>query len=102
MPGDTHTLRSVGEPGTGDAGAGDPCVLVVFGASGDLTRRLLMPSLYNLACDGLLSPRCAVAGVALDPLTDEQFRQRMTDGVRRFNTRPTFDERRWEEFVGRL
>jgi len=32
----------------------EPCVMVVFGASGDLTKRLLVPALYNLACDGLL------------------------------------------------
>ena len=32
----------------------EPCVMVIFGASGDLTKRLLMPALYNLACDGLL------------------------------------------------
>ena len=40
-----------------------PCVLVIFGASGDLTKRLLMPALYNLACDGLLPEQFALVGV---------------------------------------
>jgi glucose-6-phosphate 1-dehydrogenase len=43
---------------------GDPCTLVLFGASGDLTRRLLTPALYNLAGDGLLPERFAVIGVS--------------------------------------
>ena len=41
----------------------EPCVMVIFGASGDLTKRLLVPALYNLACDGLLSDTFAVVGV---------------------------------------
>lgn len=48
--------------------------MVIFGASGDLTKRLLMPALYNLACDGLLPKRFALVGVAMDELTTEQFR----------------------------
>jgi glucose-6-phosphate 1-dehydrogenase len=51
-----------------------PCVLLVFGASGDLTKRLLVPALYNLACDGLLSDRFALLGAAMDPLTTDSFR----------------------------
>ena len=44
----------------------DPCVMVIFGASGDLTRRKLLPALYNLAKGNLLSREFAVIGVALD------------------------------------
>ena len=81
---------------------GDPCILVVFGAAGDLTRRLLMPAVYNLACDGLLSPHLAIIGVAGEPLDTTQFRERLEDGVRRFTTRNTVDERVLADFVGRL
>ncbi len=80
----------------------DPCLMVIFGASGDLTKRLLMPALYNLACDGLLPPQFAIIGIALDDFTTEQFRARMTEYIRQFNTRPTFDERVWNDFVARL
>jgi len=51
-----------------------PCVMLIFGASGDLTKRLLVPALYNLACDGLLSDKFAVLGAAMDDLTTQSFR----------------------------
>src|SRR5689334_19500077 len=102
MPSETavHRTSAPGTPGT--PLPADPCVLVIFGASGDLTRRLLMPALFNLRCDGLLPERFAVLGTALDDLSDEQFRDRMTADVRRFNTRPAFDAGVWAEFVSRL
>ncbi len=81
---------------------GEPCLLVLFGASGDLTRRLLMPALYNLACEGLLPERCAVLGVARDELTDAQFRERLAADVRKFATRPHFDVPAWERLEARL
>ena len=52
---------------------GDPCVVVIFGAAGDLTRRLLTPALYNLACDSLLPQRLAIVGVALEALDTAAF-----------------------------
>ncbi len=81
---------------------GDPCVLVVFGAAGDMTRRLLMPALHNLACDGLLSSRLAIIGVAQHPQTTAEFRERLSAEVRRFTTQKDFDARVWDDFVGRL
>ena len=50
-----------------------PCALIIFGAAGDLTRRLLFPSLYNLAREGLLSEQFAVIGVARAPLSRDEF-----------------------------
>lgn len=81
---------------------GDPCVLVIFGASGDLTRRLLLPALYHLACDGLLSDRFAIVGCAMDEWTTDEFRERMSVQVRQFTTRAPFDEATWSTFVQRL
>jgi glucose-6-phosphate 1-dehydrogenase len=78
------------------------CILVIFGASGDLTRRLLMPALYNLACDGLLPPRFAVVGLAMDDLSTEQFRERLTASMPQFNTRPRLDPTVWEKLARRL
>src|SRR5207245_11478922 len=52
------------EEGTTPQRQGDPCVLVIFGASGDLTRRLLVPSLYHLVLDNLLTEHFAVVGGA--------------------------------------
>ena len=54
---------------------GDPCVMVIFGASGDLTRRKLIPALYNLASQQLLSREFAVVGVGRSPMTDRRLPQ---------------------------
>src|SRR5262245_64400730 len=80
---------------------GDPCILIIFGAGGDLTKRLLMPALYNLACDGLLPKHCAIVGMAREPLTTDSFRSKMTDDVQKFTTRPV-DAKKWQDFVARL
>jgi len=92
---------------TAVAGGGTPhgaaqCVMVLFGASGDLAKRLLVPALYNLACDGLLPKRFALVGVAMDPLTTEQFRARMSADIRKFSTRRQFDEEVWRDLESRL
>ncbi|HQZ68408.1 MAG TPA: glucose-6-phosphate dehydrogenase [Planctomycetaceae bacterium] len=58
-----------------------PCVMVIFGASGDLTKRLLMPALYNLASSKLLPENFAVVGVAIDAMDTAGFREQLTRGV---------------------
>ena len=62
------------------SGRGDPCVMVIFGATGDLTKRKLIPALYNLEVSDLLSPHFAVVGLGRTPWTTEEFRRRMTTG----------------------
>ena len=59
----------------------ESATIVVFGASGDLTRRKLIPALHSLACAGLLSPETRVIGVARTPLSDREFRDRLYSGV---------------------
>ncbi len=81
---------------------GTPCVLVIFGASGDLTKRLLMPALYNLECDGLLSDRFAIVGIAMDEMSTDDFRANMTRDIKKFSTRKEFDEAAWARLAGRL
>src|SRR5262245_61315166 len=80
---------------------GDPCIMVIFGASGDLTKRLLMPALYNLLLDGLLPKQFAIVGVAMDEMTTEAFRERMSKDIREFNTRKDFDAKAWDDLCGR-
>src|ERR1700727_1526005 len=67
--------------------AGDACVVVIFGASGDLTRRKLMPALYNLAVGRGLPGAFAVVGVARRDVSDEGFRKEMKEGVSQFSRR---------------
>lgn len=79
--------------------------MIIFGASGDLTKRLLVPALYNLACDGLLSDNFAVLGTAMSPLTTEAFRESMSgddQGIRKFHTRKAFDGAVWDKLVSRF
>ncbi|RMH36901.1 MAG: glucose-6-phosphate dehydrogenase [Nitrospirae bacterium] len=77
-----------------------PCSLVIFGASGDLTKRKLLPALYNLLLDGLLPP-CLVLGLGRKPWSDEDFRQVAREGIEQFSRQPLQPER-WEDFQRRL
>ena len=61
-----------------------PCVLVVFGAGGDLTKRLLVPALYNLAVAKLLDRRFAMLGINHRELSEDDFRATITESVRSF------------------
>src|SRR5437667_12285519 len=61
-----------------------PCTLVIFGAGGDLTKRLLMPAIYNLAKDKLLSEEFAIIAVDRTPKPVEAFRDYLAEGVRSF------------------
>jgi glucose-6-phosphate 1-dehydrogenase len=59
----------------------DPVAIVIFGASGDLTQRKLVPALHSIACLGLLHPNTRVIGVARSAITEAAFRDRLYDGV---------------------
>ena len=65
---------------------GDPCVMVIFGASGDLTRRKLIPALYNLARSQLLSREFAVIGLARSPMSSEDYRKKVSEDMKQFAT----------------
>ncbi len=78
-----------------------PCAIVIFGATGDLTHRKLVPALYNIAADGELPPAVAVVGFARRPKTDEQFRQEMEEATRKFSRQTVHDEV-WDGFAKSL
>lgn len=62
-----------------------PCAVVIFGATGDLTHRKLLPALYNLAADGALPPAVSVVGFARRDKTDEVFRKEIEEAVQKFS-----------------
>ena len=68
-------------------GAAVPATLVIFGGSGDLARRKLVPALYNLARARLLPATLAVVGAARAELTDDEFRAELHDAVARYCAR---------------
>src|ERR1041384_6254936 len=77
------------------------CVLVVFGAAGDLTKRKLIPALYNLKHSDLLSDKFAVIGVARAEMSDDEFRDRLRDDMKEFATEEV-DEKHWQWLSDRL
>jgi glucose-6-phosphate 1-dehydrogenase len=81
-----------GKTATTSARQADPCTLIIFGASGDLTHRLLLPALYNLAASELLPEAFALIGVARSEATSEAFRDDLAKCLPKFATRD-IDER---------
>lgn len=79
----------------------EPCTLVIFGGSGDLARRKLVPALYNLRLDGMLPANFAVLGIGRKPLSDQDFRSSAREGVHKFS-RQKLDEDKWGGFEERL
>ena len=77
-----------------------PLTLVIFGASGDLTGRKLIPALYNLKVKGFLPPETRIVGVARSPFTDDAFRSEMEAKVKEFGE--LYDAGKWAEFASRL
>jgi len=61
---------------------GDPCVMVIFGASGDLAKRKLLPALYNLARERLLSREFAIVGFSRTRMSHEEFRERISKDMK--------------------
>jgi glucose-6-phosphate 1-dehydrogenase len=82
--------------------SGDSCTVVIFGASGDLTRRKLIPGLYNLACVGCMNPQFNVVGVGRTPMTSEEFRSKMHVATSKSGDTRNFSESSWREFENRL
>ena len=81
--------------------APEPCTMVIFGASGDLTRRKLMPSLYSLAKQNLLPVGFSIVGSARTRMDDEAFRSRMREAVVQFSE-GDLDLDVWEECASSL
>jgi glucose-6-phosphate 1-dehydrogenase len=78
-----------------------PCTVIIFGATGDLTKRKLIPALYNLAADGDLPSSLTVVGFARREKTDEEFRTEMGDDTRKFS-RQSVQEELWHSFGNRI
>ncbi len=75
--------------------------MVIFGASGDLTRRMLLPALYNLALDGRVPERFAIIGFARTEWTEDEFRAHAYQSVKEFSRRPV-EEGLWAQFAPKL
>ncbi|MFY9580823.1 MAG: glucose-6-phosphate dehydrogenase [Gaiellaceae bacterium] len=79
----------------------DPCALVIFGASGDLTKKKLFPALYSLAFRRLLPDKFAIVGVARTAESDEEFKGRMKEAVQQHG-RDEFRDEVWDTLTDGL
>ena len=89
------------ESGAGNGRRSDPCLMVIFGATGDLTKRKLIPALYNLAAENLLARDFAIIGFAYNDQNTEAFRAQLNKDIHTFATSPV-DSNMWDWFLQRL
>src|SRR6267378_6705367 len=75
-----------------------PCAIVIFGASGDLTHRKLIPALFDLFQAGLLSKHFAVLGFSRSQLSNDEFRRTAREGLESYAAGSVENDRAWEEF----
>src|SRR5882757_5125007 len=75
--------------------------LVIFGATGDLTSRKLIPSLYRLFIKGRLPADVRIAGLARSPFTNETFREKLAPAVKEF-VGADWEEKKWADFAGQI
>src|SRR5438477_8963204 len=92
-PEQTNPLRE----GLSTRAVPQPCAIVIFGATGDLTHRKLIPALYNLASGGELPPAVTVVGFARRPKSDEEFRKELAETTKQFS-RQDVREDIWKTF----
>ncbi len=100
MASDTHDTQGGGAGAPGSQKK-TPCIMVIFGAMGDLTKRKLLPSLYNLAKHNLMSDNFAVVGVSRAPMSHEEFREKQRAVMDQFAT-DKFDPALGKWLVDRL
>jgi glucose-6-phosphate 1-dehydrogenase len=80
----------------------DSCILVIFGASGDLTQRKLIPALYNLCLKGWMPDRYAILGMDRVGMSDDEFRDHLRQGMERFSPQGKPDPETWTRFAAHL
>ena len=80
----------------------DPVIIVIFGGGGDLTRRKLIPALYNLMLDGMLPRQFAIVGIGRRQLNGDAFREHLREGLEQFSRRGQSDETGWNDFASRI
>src|SRR5580698_13488 len=80
----------------------EDALIAIFGASGDLTARKLIPALYRLWTEGFLSGRSPIVGVARREKSDDSFRQELAEAVRESVPAASWSDAKWKDFAKRL
>jgi glucose-6-phosphate 1-dehydrogenase len=87
---------------TGERSEPDPCVVIVFGASGDLFQRKVGPAIYNLAREGRLSEKAAFIGFGRTEFSDEAFREHLRESLNAYSRETPVEEDVWQELARRF
>src|SRR6266852_1315423 len=80
----------------------EPCTVVLFGASGDLAKRKVIPAMYDLAIHNGLGPRYAIVGFARTPMSEAAFRTTLGEAAKSISEVGPIDPKQWEEFASNL
>jgi glucose-6-phosphate 1-dehydrogenase len=80
----------------------EPCAVILFGASGDLAKRKVIPAMYDLAVHRSLGPRYAIVGFARTPTTDDSFRASLGEAAKSISDVGPIDPKQWDEFAANL
>ncbi len=96
---DSTTLENPLRQGIRLERTADPCIVVIFGASGDLTKRKLVPALYRLVQQRLVPAEFAIVGLARTELSDDEFRDKMKEAIAEFSDSHQVDEEIWQSFA---
>jgi glucose-6-phosphate 1-dehydrogenase len=96
MPEETNRSGSI------YGGIADPCTVILFGASGDLAKRKVIPAMYDLAQYQSLGERYAIVGFARTPMTDDSFRSMTGEAAKTISEVGPIDPAKWDEFAANL
>src|SRR5438876_12320399 len=88
--------------GVSYGGATEPCAVILFGASGDLAKRKVIPAMYDLAIHNALGTRYAIVGFARTPVSEDAFRTALGDAAKSISEVGPIDPKRWNEFASNL
>jgi glucose-6-phosphate 1-dehydrogenase len=89
-------------PGNLYEGAAEPCAVILFGASGDLAKRKVIPAMYDLAVHDSLGERYVIVGFARTPMSDESFRATTGEAAKTISEVGPIDPKKWAEFAANL
>src|SRR6266702_2401239 len=96
MAGDT------GRSGSVYGGVAEPCTVILFGASGDLAKRKVIPAMYDLATHNALGSRYAIVGFAHTPMSEESFRTTLGEAAKTISEVGPIDPKQWDDFASNL
>ena len=99
VPRETKTMEA---NRSGGANGNEPCTVVLFGASGDLAKRKVIPAMYDLANHNSLGPRYAIVGFARTPMNDDSFRSSIGEAAKSMSEVGPIDPKKWDDFASNL